>query len=192
MTAATNLSLPETVAVGKAVGRTSHGELAAAETTMQSACFGPAGLHTTARELQTCTFEGPGLQKHTTDIQREDPQRQREKERKWEREREQQRAKFWAVRRRGVWRTIFFKKKKSLKKSKIHEPCAEIKKEQKIKNQKKSKNQQNKNQKKKKQTNKNKKRKKDIKDLNKKEKQTTKYRRGGGVGRVVTSSQTSN
>ena len=26
--------------------------------------LGPPGLHTTTRELQTCTFEGPGLQKH--------------------------------------------------------------------------------------------------------------------------------
>ena len=36
--------------------------------------MGPPGLHTTARELQTCTFEGPGAS-NTTKIPREDPQR---------------------------------------------------------------------------------------------------------------------
>ena len=38
------------------------------------AASGPPGLHTTARELQTCTFEGPGAS-NTTKIQREDTQR---------------------------------------------------------------------------------------------------------------------
>ena len=42
-------------------------------------------LRTAARKLQTCTFEGRGLEKHTK-IQRGDPQR------------EKKRAKFWAVR----------------------------------------------------------------------------------------------
>ena len=46
---------------------------------------GPSGLHTTARELQTCTFQGPGAS-NTTKIPRKDPQ-EREKERKWRRER---------------------------------------------------------------------------------------------------------
>ena len=45
----------------------------------------PLGFHTTARELQTCTFEGPGAS-NTTTIPREDP-RERKKERKWGRER---------------------------------------------------------------------------------------------------------
>ena len=35
---------------------------------------GPPGFHTTARELQTCTFERPGAS-NTTKIPREDPQR---------------------------------------------------------------------------------------------------------------------
>ena len=35
---------------------------------------GPPGFHTTARELQTCIFEGPGAS-NTTKIQREDTQR---------------------------------------------------------------------------------------------------------------------
>ena len=28
------------------------------------AALGPSGLHTTTRELQTCTFDGPGASKH--------------------------------------------------------------------------------------------------------------------------------
>ena len=59
------------------------------------AASGPPGLHTTARELQTCTFQGPSLQ-NTTQIPREDLQ---------ENEncggRGQKTAKFWALRRRG-------------------------------------------------------------------------------------------
>ena len=42
--------------------------------------FGAAGLHTTTRELQTCTFQGPGAL-NTTKIPREDPKRGK-KERK--------------------------------------------------------------------------------------------------------------
>ena len=41
------------------------------------AASGPPGLHTTARELQTCTFEGPGAS-NTTKIPRERP-KEREK-----------------------------------------------------------------------------------------------------------------
>ena len=51
------------------------------------------GFHTTARELQTCTFEGPGLQKHHQNSTRRPPER--DKERKWERERDKK-AKFRA------------------------------------------------------------------------------------------------
>ena len=49
--------------------------------------LGPPGFHTTARELQTCTFEGTGLQKHHQNSTRRPPERDREKERKWERKR---------------------------------------------------------------------------------------------------------
>ena len=42
---------------------------------------------------QTCTFAGPGLQKHHQNP-REDPQRKREKERKWGREREKKERNF--------------------------------------------------------------------------------------------------
>ena len=35
-----------------------------------------SGLHTTAREIQTCTFERPGTS-NTTKILREDPQREK-------------------------------------------------------------------------------------------------------------------
>ena len=38
------------------------------------AASGPPGLHTTTRELQTCTFERPGAS-NTTKIPREDPQK---------------------------------------------------------------------------------------------------------------------
>ena len=40
---------------------------------------GPWGFHTTARELQTCTFEDPGAS-NTTKIPREDPQREKKSE----------------------------------------------------------------------------------------------------------------
>ena len=53
----------------------------------------PLGFHTTAREPKRAHLRGHGLQKNTTKIQREDPQR--EKERKWERE------EILRVRRRG-------------------------------------------------------------------------------------------
>ena len=61
---------------------------------------GPPGFHTTARELQTCTFEGPGAS-NTTKIPREDPQRKREERKKLVAGEGKKRAKFWAVRRRG-------------------------------------------------------------------------------------------
>ena len=48
-------------------------------------CTSAPGFHTTTRELQTRTSEGPGAS-NTTKIPREDPP-VREKERKWERER---------------------------------------------------------------------------------------------------------
>ena len=46
------------------------------------AASGPPGLHTTARELQTCTFERPGAS-NTTKIPRENPQREREERMKF-------------------------------------------------------------------------------------------------------------
>ena len=60
---------------------------------------GPPGFHTTA---QTCTFEGPGLQKHHQNSTRR-PQRERERAKMEAREGEKK-AKCWAVWRRGVWR----------------------------------------------------------------------------------------
>ena len=42
------------------------------------ACDQPPGFHTTTRELQTCTFEGPGTS-NTTKIPREDPQEREER-----------------------------------------------------------------------------------------------------------------
>ena len=41
----------------------------------------PPGLHTTTRELQTCTFEGPGFQKHHQNSTRRPP---REGRKMWE------------------------------------------------------------------------------------------------------------
>ena len=41
----------------------------------------PQGLHTTVRELQMCTFQGPGAS-NTTKIPRKDPQERENKERK--------------------------------------------------------------------------------------------------------------
>ena len=40
---------------------------------------GPPGFHTTARELQTCTFKGPAAS-NTTKIPREDTQREKKSE----------------------------------------------------------------------------------------------------------------
>ena len=42
---------------------------------------GPPGLHTTTRELQTCTFDGPGASKHHRKTTRRHTVR--EKERNW-------------------------------------------------------------------------------------------------------------
>ena len=44
------------------------------------AASGPPGLHTTTRELQTCTFEGPGLQKHHQNSTRRPPEREEKNE----------------------------------------------------------------------------------------------------------------
>ena len=38
--------------------------------------LGPPGLHTTTRELQTCTFESPGLRKHHQNSTRRHPERE--------------------------------------------------------------------------------------------------------------------
>ena len=40
---------------------------------------GPPGFHTTARELQTCTFQGPGLQKHQQNSTKGPQERERRK-----------------------------------------------------------------------------------------------------------------
>ena len=50
------------------------------------------GSHTTARELQTCTFQGPGAS-NTTKIQREDTQRDTMRAKRW-REREEKARNF--------------------------------------------------------------------------------------------------
>ena len=55
--------------------------------------FGAAGLHTTARELQTRTFEGSGAS-NTTKIPREDTQRDKKSENGGGRGKKS--AKFWA------------------------------------------------------------------------------------------------
>ena len=60
---------------------------------------GRRGSHTTARELQTCTFQGP-CASNTTKIPREDPQRDTMRRKRW-REREKKSAKFWAPHPRG-------------------------------------------------------------------------------------------
>ena len=61
--------------------------------------FGAAGVLHDNQRAQTCTFEGPGLDKHHQNSTRRPP-REGRKERnfRWEREKK---AKFWAVRRRG-------------------------------------------------------------------------------------------
>ena len=59
-----------------------------------SAALGPPGFHTTAQELQTCTFPGPGAS-NTTKIPREDPRREREKKNENEGEGKKS-AKIWA------------------------------------------------------------------------------------------------
>ena len=46
------------------------------------AASGPSGLHTTTRELQTCTFDGPGASKHHHKTTRR-THNEREKERNW-------------------------------------------------------------------------------------------------------------
>ena len=44
------------------------------------AASGPPGLHTTTRELQTCTYEGPGLQKHHQNSTKRPPEREEKNE----------------------------------------------------------------------------------------------------------------
>ena len=58
-----------------------------------------AGFHTTSPRAQTCTFEGPGLQKHHQNSTRRPPER--EKERKWGREREKKSDFFGGPAERG-------------------------------------------------------------------------------------------
>ena len=60
---------------------------------------GPPGFHTTARELQTCTFKGPGAS-NTTKFPREDPQRERKRAKMGAGEGKKS-AKFWALRLRA-------------------------------------------------------------------------------------------
>ena len=66
--------------------------------------LGPPGFHTTARELQTCTFQGSGLQKHQQNSTK-GPQ-ERERRMKIVAGKGRKRAKFWAVRRRVVQRRV--------------------------------------------------------------------------------------
>ena len=62
---------------------------------------GPPGFHTTVREpKQTCTFEGPGLQKHHQNSTRRHPEREGKNE--FCGGRGKKRAKFWAVQGRAV------------------------------------------------------------------------------------------
>ena len=68
------------------------------------ACRRPPGFHTTTRELQTCTFKGPGLQKHHQNSTRR-PQRERKRAKMGAGEGKKS-AKFWAVQRRGVRRRV--------------------------------------------------------------------------------------
>ena len=72
-------------------------------------CFGrvrvpaapkPPGFHTTARELQTYTLEGPGLQKHHQNSTRRPPEREEKNE--FCGGRGKKRATFWAVQGKGV------------------------------------------------------------------------------------------
>ena len=78
--------------------------------------LGAATLHTTARELQTCTLGDPALQ-NTTKIPREDPQ---EREERMNIVAGEGKNKFWAVlRRRAVWeRAARGRKKKRKRKTK--------------------------------------------------------------------------
>ena len=55
---------------------------------------GPPGFHTTTRELQTCTFQGPGAS-NTTKIPRKDPEKRGERKKIVT---EKKSAKFWAPR----------------------------------------------------------------------------------------------
>ena len=56
--------------------------------------FGPQGLHTTARELQTCTFHAPGASKTPPNFNERTPKRGKNGRKLWQ-EREKS-AKFWA------------------------------------------------------------------------------------------------
>ena len=71
--------------------------------------FGAAGFHTTARELQTCTLEGPGLQKHHQNSTRRHPERHKKSEMvagEGKKARNFGRSGGGEVRRRVVWRRV--------------------------------------------------------------------------------------
>ena len=57
--------------------------------------LGPPGLHTTTRELQTCTYQFPSLQKHHQNSTRRLPRERRKNEISCGREKKKS-AKFWA------------------------------------------------------------------------------------------------
>ena len=57
---------------------------------------GPPGFHTTARELQTCTLEGPGASKTPPKFHERTPKREKKERQLW-REREEKSAKFCAL-----------------------------------------------------------------------------------------------
>ena len=65
------------------------------------AVLGPPGLHTTARELQTCTFPGPGASKTPPKFNEKTHKREKKERKLWP-EWEKKRAKFWAVQGKGL------------------------------------------------------------------------------------------
>ena len=74
--------------------RSKHFRIQSEITERAAVIEGPSGLHTTTRELQTCTLERPGAS-NTTKIPRENP-REGRKERIFTAGEEQKSAKFWA------------------------------------------------------------------------------------------------
>ena len=65
------------------------------EASIHTAALRPPGRHTTARELQTCTFQGPGASKTPPKFHEKTP-RETQKRARWWREREKKSANFWA------------------------------------------------------------------------------------------------
>ena len=65
------------------INRQSVTMLSSVANVVAPAALGPPGFHTTARDLQTCTFEGPGASKHHQNSTKGPPERDTKRAKRW-------------------------------------------------------------------------------------------------------------